>query len=75
MEGAPGVEAGAMSALRVTTRPPRCYVAGLRIHHGLTGLLLLAVGLLSHRRRVFALGALLAIEDWRDWPFSMFDGH
>ena len=61
-------------ALRITAHPPRCYVVGLRVHHGLTGIVLLMVGLLSHRRRVFLLGALLAAEDWRDWPFSFFDG-
>lgn len=62
-----------MAALRVTARPPRCYVAGLRIHHGLTGMALIAAGLLSRRRGVFVLGALLALEDWRDLPFSLFD--
>lgn len=64
-----------MKAVRISTRPPRVYVAGLRIHHGLTGLLLILAGLLSRRRGAFVLGALLAAEDWRDWPFSMFDGH
>ncbi len=62
-----------MTALRLTVTPPRCYVAGLRVHHGLTGVLLIAVGLLAKRRRMFLLGALLTIEDWHDWPFSMFD--
>jgi hypothetical protein len=64
-----------MTALRVTAHPPRCYVAGLRVHHGLTGVLLIAAGLASRRRGVFALGALLTIEDFGDWPWSLFDGH
>lgn len=62
-----------MNALRVSARPPRCYVVGLRVHHGLTGVVLLVVGLLSHRRGAVAIGALLAIEDMHDWPWSMFD--
>jgi hypothetical protein len=63
-----------MTALRVTARPPRCYVAGLRVHHGLTGVVLIAAGLISHRLALFIVGVLLAIQDWHDWPFSLFDG-
>lgn len=62
-----------MNALHVTARPPRCYVAGLRVHHGLTGVVLIAAGLLGRRRGVLALGALLALEDFGDWPWSLFD--
>lgn len=62
-----------MTAVRVTVSPPRFYLAGMRIHHGLTGVVLLAAGLASRRRCLFAVGALLVAEDWPDWPFSPFD--
>jgi hypothetical protein len=61
--------------VRVSLHPPRCYLAGLRVHHGLTGLVLVAAGLLSHRRGLFALGAVLVAEDFSDWPWSLFDAH
>lgn len=42
---------------------PRCklYIAGRRVHHGLTGIALIAVG------------ALLCLHDRRDWPWPLRD--
>lgn len=59
--------------VRLSLAPPRCYLAGLRIHHGLTGVLLVAGGLIARKRGLFVLGALLALEDFRDLPWSLFD--
>ena len=39
----------------------RVYVRGRRIHHGLTGAVMAAVG------------ALLLIHDWKDRPWSFYD--
>lgn len=58
---------------KLSVSPPRCFIGGLRIHHGLTGLALIAVGVYSHRRSVFLLGSLLTLEDWTDFPWSLFD--
>jgi hypothetical protein len=61
--------------IRVIRRPRSCrvYVAGLRLHHGATGCAAAAVGLLSGRRRLFALGCLLIAHDWRDRPWRLLD--
>jgi hypothetical protein len=64
-----------VTALRVTARPPRCYVAGLRVHHAVTGCALIVGGLRLHRLGMFVFGVLLVVHDWPDWPFSLFDGH
>lgn len=37
---------------RVTLNPPRCYIRGHRVHHGLVGLI---------------IGVALVVEDRRDW--------
>lgn len=44
---------------------PRCWIAGQRIHHGATGLVLAAV--LRRRWRLASACLLLAIHDRRDW--------
>lgn len=51
----------------------RVYVAGLRVHHGLSGLVLIAAGLASGHRGVFAVGAAMVAHDWRDRPFGLID--
>lgn len=61
-----------MSALRVTVRPPRCWIIGLRVHHAVTGLLLMALGLVRGSRGLFVAGFALVLEDWRDWWWSPF---
>lgn len=40
----------------------RLYVRGRRVHHGLTGVVMLVVG------------AVLLAHDRRDWPFALDDG-
>ncbi len=63
-----------MTALQVSVSPPRLHILGLRVHHGLTGVVLAVAGLASRRRGLFAVGALLTLEDFHDWPWSLFDG-
>lgn len=53
-----------MDALVRVLRPstgPRLYVLGARLHHGLTGAALCA------------LGAVLMVHDRRDWPWPVRD--
>ncbi len=56
---------------------PRLYVRGLRIHHGLTGAVMLATSLLappSPRRRALRACALaLMAEDGHDFPWPLID--
>lgn len=44
---------------------PRVWIAGQRVHHGATGLLLAAI--LRRHRRAAAACLLLAAHDRRDW--------
>lgn len=49
---------------------PRCWVAGQRVHHGLTGCACVAAGVLLHNKRLTAAGLALMLHDhadWRDW--------
>ena len=57
----------------LSVSPPRCYLGGLRIHHGLTGLVLAGIGFRTKKRSLFLLGALLTAEDFKDIPWSFFD--
>jgi hypothetical protein len=52
---------------------PRCYLAGARIHHGLTGLLLLTAGVATRHPALVAAGALAVWHDRRDFPFPLHD--
>lgn len=56
---------------------PRLYLHGLRIHHGLTGSVLMAMSLLvppSPRRRAVRACALAMIaEDGHDFPWRLID--
>lgn len=45
----------------IAFRTHRCYVLGHRLHHGMTGLILAAIGV------------ALAIHDRRDFPFTRHD--
>ena len=70
------------SLIRLTVHPagPRLYLAGRRIHHGLTGLALIAsalahVGPRSSRNAAGAVGAMLVLHDRRDFPFRDCDNH
>jgi hypothetical protein len=48
----------------------RCWIAGQRVHHGLTGCVLVATGAATHRRVLTATGVMLMLHDradWRDW--------
>lgn len=57
-------------------RGPRLYLGGLRLHHGLTGELLVLDGLRRRGRlRIAELlaGLLLMGDDWHDFPFSFRD--
>lgn len=58
---------------KLSVSPPRCFIGGLRIHHGLTGLVLASIGIRTRRRSLFLLGALLTAEDFADIPWSLFD--
>lgn len=66
----PRSEATLMPLVVVRSYPqgPRCWVAGQRVHHGATGLLLAAV-LRRHPRLALAALALVAHDrhDWRVW--------
>lgn len=44
---------------------PRVWVAGQRVHHGASGLLLAAI--LRRRPRLAALALAWAATDWHDW--------
>jgi hypothetical protein len=64
--------------LRIHRHPygPRVYVGGLRVHHGLTGAVLLACGLLAPaagRPVVVSLAVLLMVDDAHDFPWSLRD--
>jgi hypothetical protein len=61
-----------VNAVRVTVYPPRCWVAGLRVHHAVTGLALMCWGLARGSRGLFVAGVALVLEDWRDWWWSPF---
>lgn len=57
----------------VLTRCRKLYCLGRRVHHGLTGELLIAAGLAFHRRYLTAMGAALVLHDHRDFPFPLKD--
>ncbi len=55
-------------ALRSYPEGPRLWVLEQRVHHGATGLALMAAALSRPRLRMAAvLGAMLALHDRRDW--------
>lgn len=53
------------------TNGPRLYVHGLRVHHGLTGSALVAVGLLTHERALVGCGLALVAHDAHDFPWRL----
>jgi hypothetical protein len=52
---------------------PRVYVFGLRIHHGLAGVALIAVGLAHSERSLIALGCALVLDDAHDFPWALLE--
>ena len=57
----------------VLTRCRKLYIRSRRIHHGLTGEAILAIGLLLHRRLISAAGLALMAHDRADFPFPLKD--
>lgn len=55
--------------LRVIRHPngPRVYVLGQRVHHGATGCVVVAAGVLARKRAILAAGILLTAHDRHDW--------
>jgi hypothetical protein len=64
-----------MSIVTVARKPGsvKVYVAGLRLHHGITGIVVAGAGLALRRRRMFLLGCAITAHDWRDWPWPIID--
>lgn len=64
-----------MASLSVVRAPGSCrvYIAGLRCHHGLTGLALAVLGLALANRRLFLVGCLAVAHDWKDRPWPLID--
>ena len=62
--------------MRIEHHPngPRLYVHGLRLHHGLTGSVLLLAGVAGHLRTVTLAGALLVADDLHDFPWRLREG-
>ncbi|CDI05453.1 hypothetical protein [Candidatus Nitrosotenuis uzonensis] len=48
--------------------PPKVYIGGYRIHHGLVGAALTVAGILSEKPALVGLGASLALDDIADMP-------
>lgn len=48
--------------------PPKIYIGGYRIHHGLVGTLLGLVGLITEKPAITGLGVKLALDDIDDIP-------
>lgn len=57
----------------VLTRCRKLYIRSRRIHHGLTGEAIFAIGLLLHRRLISAVGLALMAHDRADFPFPLKD--
>lgn len=58
-----------MSIIVVRRYPqgPRCWVAGQRIHHGASGLVIAAALTLLRRRRLALLALVAVLDDRHDW--------
>lgn len=54
---------------------PRVYVAGLRVHHGSTGVALAVAGLARRDRRLVVIAAALICHDAHDFPWRDSDNH
>lgn len=54
---------------------PRCkvYIAGLRLHHAMTGFAVAAAGVATRSRPLFIVGCALVAHDWRDHPWPLID--
>lgn len=67
--------AAALSLISVAYRPGSCrlYVAGLRCHHGLSGLAIALIGVLTRNRALFLVGCLAVAHDWKDYPWPLID--
>jgi len=48
--------------------PPKVYISGYRIHHGLVGILLGLAGLIAEKPAITGLGVQLALDDIEDMP-------
>lgn len=65
---------GLQDALSITSKwnsqpnPPKVYISGYRIHHGLVGSLVAIYGLLTENQYAIGVGAGLAIDDISDMP-------
>jgi len=46
---------------------PRVYVLGLRLHHGLSGALLVSMGLIRRDRRLVGAGLAMVVHDRADY--------
>ena len=57
----------AVSVWRTMPNPPKVYIGGNRIHHGLAGALMFGLGVLTKRRDAAAAGLVLALDDIEDF--------
>lgn len=57
-----------MKLLHVERHPtgPRCWVLGQRVHHGTTGLALIAAGIATRKRALSVIGLALIAHDRAD---------
>ncbi len=55
------------------TNGPRVYVLGLRLHHGLIGAALLALGLARSERSLVLAGVALIADDAHDFPWALHE--
>jgi hypothetical protein len=68
------LEMGLQDSLSVTSKwnsqlnPPKVYIGGYRIHHGLVGSLIAVYGLLTENKYAIGFGAGLAVDDIADMP-------
>lgn len=70
----PGVKRRALCLIH-HPHGPRLYVAGVRVHHGLAGLIGAALCALTGAHKLAATLALYGASDWRDFPFRDTDNH
>ena len=54
--------------IQIGATPPKIYISGYRIHHGLIGTLLGLAGLITEKPAITGLGVKLALDDIADMP-------